>query len=39
MAKPDKIYPGNPDILHAIAYNQVNTGALRETFFFNQLRV
>jgi hypothetical protein len=37
MAKPDKIYPGNPNILNAIGEEQINTGTLRETFFFNQL--
>lgn len=37
MAKPDKIYPGNPNIIYAVGENQINTGTLRETFFFNQL--
>jgi len=37
MAKPDKIFPGNPNLLYAIGEEQVNTGTLRETFFFNQL--
>jgi len=37
MAKPDKIFPGNPNILYAIGEEQINTGTLRETFFFNQL--
>lgn len=37
MAKPEKIYPGNPNLLYAIDEDQLNTGTLRETFFFNQL--
>ena len=37
MAKPDKIFPGNPNLLYAIGEEQINTGTLRETFFFNQL--
>jgi hypothetical protein len=37
LAKPDKIYPGNPNILYAIGEDEINTGTLRETFFFNQL--
>ena len=37
MAKPDKIYPGNPNVLYAIGEDQFNTGTLRETFFYNQL--
>ncbi|MFO7789799.1 MAG: AAA family ATPase [Bacteroidales bacterium] len=37
MAKPEKIYPGNPNIIFAVGEKQINTGTLRETFFFNQL--
>ena len=37
MVKPDKIYPGNPNILYAFGEDYLNTGTLRETFFFNQL--
>ena len=37
LGKPDKIYLDNPNLLHALAPQQVNTGTLRETFFLNQL--
>jgi hypothetical protein len=36
LAKPDKIYMQNPNILYAIAGNKANIGILRETFFLNQ---
>ena len=37
LTKPDKIYLENSNLMYAIADN-VNTGALRELFFVNQLR-
>lgn len=37
LGKPDKLYLDNPNLLHALAPQQVTTGALRETFFLNQL--
>ena len=38
FAKPDKIYINSPDMLYAIGNDKVNTGTLRESFFFNQLK-
>ncbi|WP_420459313.1 ATP-binding protein [Neolewinella sp.] len=37
LGKPDKLYLDNPNLLHALAPQQVNLGTLRETFFMNQL--
>lgn len=37
MAKPEKIYLHNSNILKTIAENNYNTGNIRETFFLNQL--
>ena len=37
LAKPEKIYLNNPNLLFAILQEQKNTGTLRETFFYNQL--
>ena len=37
LGKPDKLYLDNPNLLHALAPQQVTVGALRETFFLNQL--
>ena len=37
LGKPDKIYLNNPNLLHALAPQQVTAGTLRETFFLNQL--
>jgi predicted AAA+ superfamily ATPase len=37
LGKPDKLYLDNPNLLHALAPQQVNTGTLRETFFLSQL--
>lgn len=39
LAKVDKIYIDNPNIMYAICDNNVNTGNLRETFFLNQTKV
>lgn len=38
MQKPDKIYLDNPNLMHALSWNQANAGALRETFLVSQLR-
>ncbi len=37
MNKPDKVYLNNANLMYALSDSQVNTGTLRETFFFNQL--
>ncbi len=37
LAKPDKIYLQNTNIMYALAPETVNPGTLRETFFYNQL--
>jgi hypothetical protein len=39
MNKPEKIYLNNANLIHALADTQSNQGALRETFFMNQLQV
>ena len=36
LAKPDKIYLNNTNLMYALAPGQVNRGNLRETFFLNQ---
>ena len=38
MSKPEKIYPGDTNLSFCLS-NAVNKGTLRETFFYNQLRV
>lgn len=37
LAKPDKLYLNNTNLIYALAPHAVNTGTLRETFFLNQL--
>ena len=37
LAKPDKIYLNNTDLMYAISVENINVGNLRETFFLNQL--
>ena len=37
MAKPDKIYCDNPNIMYSLTEN-INIGTKRETFFLNQLK-
>lgn len=37
MAKPDKIYLNNTNLIHALGGDLANTGSIRETFFFNQM--
>ena len=36
LSRPDKIYINNPTMMYALS-PQIDTGTLRETFFFNQL--
>ena len=37
LAKPDKLYLNNPNLIYTLAPQQVNIGTIRETFFLNQL--
>lgn len=37
LQKPDKIYLDNPNLYFAMGENQADIGALRETFFINQV--
>jgi predicted AAA+ superfamily ATPase len=37
LQKPDKIFLENTNLAYALATGGVNTGSLRESFFFNQL--
>lgn len=39
LGKVDKLFPDNPTLLTVLAGNNPNIGNLRETFFYNQLRV
>ncbi len=39
MNKPEKVYLNNTNLSYALAYDQVNIGSIRETFFYNQLNV
>jgi predicted AAA+ superfamily ATPase len=39
LSKPSKIFLDNPNLAHALGENNTNTGNLRETFFYNQLKV
>jgi len=39
LAKPEKIYLNNTNQIYALDPNKPNIGNLRETFFFNQLKV
>ena len=39
MNKPEKVYLNNANLLYTLANNQVNTGSVRETFFYNQLQI
>jgi predicted AAA+ superfamily ATPase len=38
LAKPEKIYLNNTNLIYAFESNKPNIGNLRETFFFNQLK-
>ena len=39
LGKVDKIYLDNTNLIYSLAENMSDTGNLRETFFFNQMRV
>ena len=39
IGKVEKIYLDNPNLCHALALENVNSGNMRETFFCNQMRV
>ena len=39
MNKPDKVYLNNPNLIYALGENNANVGTVRETFFYNQLKV
>jgi len=39
MNKPEKIYLNNSNLVATLASDSFNVGTMRETFFFNQLRV
>lgn len=39
LGKIEKMYLDNPNLIYALAPEKANTGNLRETFFFNQMRV
>jgi len=38
LAKPQKVYLENTNIIHSLAFQNINSGNIRETFFANQLR-
>ena len=38
LAKPQKVYIENTNIIHSLAFQNINAGNVRETFFANQLR-
>jgi hypothetical protein len=37
LKKPEKIFLENTNFMYLFSENKINTGSLRETFFFNQL--
>ena len=39
LGKVDKIYLDNPTLIYALGQTRAETGTVRETFFFNQLRL
>jgi hypothetical protein len=39
LSKPSKIYLDNPNLAFALGNENTNTGNLRETFFYNQMRI
>ena len=39
LQKPDKIYLNNTNLAHALAPEQIDVGAQRETFFLSQIKV
>ena len=38
LAKPQKVYLENTNIIHSLIFQNINIGNVRETFFANQLR-
>ena len=39
LGKVDKVYLDNPNLIYNLAEEEANIGNVRETFFFNQMRV
>ena len=39
LGKVEKVYLDNTNLMHALNEGQVDAGTIRETFFFNQMRV
>ncbi len=39
LGKVEKVFLDNPSLIHALAAGGVNIGNVRETFFYNQMRV
>ena len=39
LGKVDKVYLDNPNLIFVLGSEEANIGNVRETFFFNQLRV
>ena len=39
FGKVDKVYLDNPNLMYALSSGNPNTGNVRETFFYNQMRV
>ena len=39
LNKPEKVYLNNPNLVYALTESVPNIGTLRETFFYNQLKV
>jgi predicted AAA+ superfamily ATPase len=39
LAKVEKIYIDNPNLMYALSGGKVDSGSLRETFFYNQMRI
>jgi predicted AAA+ superfamily ATPase len=39
LSKPSKIFLDNPNLAYALGENNANIGNIRETFFYNQLKV
>ena len=39
LGKVQKVFVDNPTLMYALSENEPNIGNLRETFFFNQMRV
>ncbi len=39
LNKPEKLYLNNPNLMYALAGSALNAGSMRETFFYNQVKV